>query len=1179
MALDIEFQKLKQRWLKEKNYEGERIAVGETTLGGSIISSVNRVLREMNNKEHESTAEELCETMEVGDRRLTPEEKKVCNFVLRNLLKIKDIRGNECAGKNIDAELKEYVYCTAVNLWSTLYRMQHCDKKNGVEKAYSIMKGISEGVSEQIKCNVCEYGKLEPMMIRGRVNMLDYIYGPMTANNTIMTLINKDSKPTPKCEDEKDALTKLGLQHNSGTMNTGSKGSSRDQHLKSRQGQGSAAGDKLLSELIQRWIVKKDEWDEDRVHKGIWIDIGKIFDNMIPTFNQEEEIIREWCSEYMGEGENVTWDQSEKEFCKAVLKIILYTNGLTQNSAVRESVKTEDTVETYFRCIVGWVVLVQLYGGHCLFNKVIPYLSEMVEGLVQVNGEEMTDHICYNFDLKKSAIGGKVLWGTIKKWVDEKKKTEVGEGGIKKHEWIMTNLNCPSESTGSKGKMEHNSKGGSHGPEWKDKNIFEEFQKIMKEENYLSQAGANQVMEKMNPNHSEEEMKKKLESEIQVKVQEEKKAAAAVAKAAVAATVKSPQPVTHPCYSSQSEEETAKRRANEQKGDQLRDAWEKKKEEFTKNGTPDQDEMKEKMDHEVNRLLGELKNYMNMREQRTNIPQICGDLKHEKEKDKTNQMKRVCKRLVRVIYWMEGWDRVKKNWKEKNGKVDEWQQYLKCVIGNTVILRIFKDKCEAEPIMEVIAQTMEGKAKNFPPKKYAGMECSWIRKMDIKNGEKLIDEKVEGWLKIARSKNNGVSELDQVMIWMTCKTGEKKSEGKNEKKNCRSDRIMDLMNWGRSKELGDLVNTDQPATKPSTAGTTNGVNKASKSATASNITTTKEECESIGENDTPDRIAACLDVLNGQNSPDKSDDNDVLTNVSWTGLRGQIDLELPEKEKPVLYIYEDINDLGEAFGGGVPGGPAGTQSAGGGGGGGPNSNSVYHVSPQPPSHKSNDGSPGAEGPTSTTPPTTTTGVSSPTAIPLSNPIDPSKLLSPYLPTIPVAIATSVISYLLWKYFAVPIRRRRYRRAHPTLGPTLQEQIMDYGMNQDGPHEYTLVKERKPRSTSIKRRKKRVPGRRRAGRGGVRRRMIIDIHLEVLDECQKGDLHSTKEDFFEILVQEFMGSEFMKEDFVSMENVSKEEVPKEQVPCSDSGFREGRPLFVRKMLLRNRFQGHVAGFRV
>ncbi|ANQ05994.1 SICA antigen [Plasmodium coatneyi] len=124
-------------------------------------------------------------------------------------------------------------------------------------------------------------------------------------------------------------------------------------------------------------------------------------------------------------------------------------------------------------------------------------------------------------------------------------------------------------------------------------------------------------------------------------------------------------------------------------------------------------------------------------------------------------------------------------------------------------------------------------------------------------------------------------------------------------------------------------------------------------------------------------------------------------------------------------------------------------------------------------------------------------------------------------------------------------RKRYRRAYQVRGPTVQEELLGHVDDQaDGPHAYTLVKERKPRSTPKKRRKKRVPVR--------RRRMIIDIHLEVLDECQKGDTKLLQEDFFEILVQEFMRSEFVKE-----EKVPKDQTPKEQVACSDSGFREGR----------------------
>ncbi|ANQ08417.1 SICA antigen [Plasmodium coatneyi] len=138
------------------------------------------------------------------------------------------------------------------------------------------------------------------------------------------------------------------------------------------------------------------------------------------------------------------------------------------------------------------------------------------------------------------------------------------------------------------------------------------------------------------------------------------------------------------------------------------------------------------------------------------------------------------------------------------------------------------------------------------------------------------------------------------------------------------------------------------------------------------------------------------------------------------------------------------------------------------------------------------------------------------------------------------------------------RRKRYKRAHQVRGPLpLEQQIVDH-VDDVGPHEYYLVKERKPHSTSIKRRKKRGVGRCRAGRHpGVRRRMIIDIHLEVLNECQKMDLHSTKEDFFEILKKNVpeedvpsSDSGFREEDFVPTEDIRKE-----QFPCSHSGFRE------------------------
>ncbi|ANQ09353.1 SICA antigen [Plasmodium coatneyi] len=163
-----------------------------------------------------------------------------------------------------------------------------------------------------------------------------------------------------------------------------------------------------------------------------------------------------------------------------------------------------------------------------------------------------------------------------------------------------------------------------------------------------------------------------------------------------------------------------------------------------------------------------------------------------------------------------------------------------------------------------------------------------------------------------------------------------------------------------------------------------------------------------------------------------------------------------------------------------------------------------------------------------------------------------------------------------KYFAVPIKRRRYRRAHYVSGPTSQERVLAHVDEPDDPQEYTLVKKRKqPRSVPTKTKKpKKLVDRR-----GVGRRTIIDIHLEILDECQREDLHSTKEDFFEILVREFMRPEFIKEKNVPEEQVSMVDVPKEQVRSSgsDSGFRE-EDFVPQKNFLKEEVPSSDSGFR-
>ncbi|CAA9991205.1 SICAvar, type I [Plasmodium knowlesi strain H] len=165
------------------------------------------------------------------------------------------------------------------------------------------------------------------------------------------------------------------------------------------------------------------------------------------------------------------------------------------------------------------------------------------------------------------------------------------------------------------------------------------------------------------------------------------------------------------------------------------------------------------------------------------------------------------------------------------------------------------------------------------------------------------------------------------------------------------------------------------------------------------------------------------------------------------------------------------------------------------------------------------------------------------------PILLTDLLTPFLPLAPVSIGLSAMAYYLWKYFG-PLGKggARFRRSPAEIrGPSVQEQLLDH-VEEAGSHEYRLVKERKPRSAPTRTKRS----------GPVNRRTIIEIHFEVLDECQKGDTQLNQKDFLELLVQEFMGSELMEEEQVPkeevlMEGVPMELVPIEEVPSLGSGF--------------------------
>ncbi|KJP90001.1 hypothetical protein AK88_00170 [Plasmodium fragile] len=113
-----------------------------------------------------------------------------------------------------------------------------------------------------------------------------------------------------------------------------------------------------------------------------------------------------------------------------------------------------------------------------------------------------------------------------------------------------------------------------------------------------------------------------------------------------------------------------------------------------------------------------------------------------------------------------------------------------------------------------------------------------------------------------------------------------------------------------------------------------------------------------------------------------------------------------------------------------------------------------------------------------------------------------------------AVTVALLGYSLWKYFAYlgKQRRRTYRTVRDVPSPPLDEDILDHLQRGELPppdYGYTLIRDRQPASTS---------GRTRPPR--VHKRTIIELHLEVLHDCEATEWDNVKDDYLQILVEEF-----------------------------------------------------------
>ncbi|KJP85751.1 hypothetical protein AK88_04621 [Plasmodium fragile] len=113
-----------------------------------------------------------------------------------------------------------------------------------------------------------------------------------------------------------------------------------------------------------------------------------------------------------------------------------------------------------------------------------------------------------------------------------------------------------------------------------------------------------------------------------------------------------------------------------------------------------------------------------------------------------------------------------------------------------------------------------------------------------------------------------------------------------------------------------------------------------------------------------------------------------------------------------------------------------------------------------------------------------------------------------------AVTVALLGYSLWKYFAYlgQKRRRTYRTVRDVPSPPLDEEILDHLQRGELPppdYGYTMIRDTQPPSTS---------GRGRPPR--VHKRTIIELHLEVLNECAATEWENVKDDYWQIVVEQF-----------------------------------------------------------
>ncbi|ANQ09528.1 Duffy binding protein, partial [Plasmodium coatneyi] len=292
-------------------------------------------------------------------------------------------------------------------------------------------------------------------------------------------------------------------------------------------------GDNLLATLIRQWADDQGSCNKE----GIWEYIQKIFIDMVDTFRFTGDPVKMICADVKGTSRGGLLGR-KKEYCKAMLKIFLYINGLTQNITLRET--NTDRIKgvgAYLTCLVGNVTLIDLYGEHCWFEEIVEYISKAMGPHLKQKKIPDNSGICKSIDFGKTKIGTQLVGVKIKEWIEDRRVKDGNNNGINRYKDLMESTRRENDCKEHEDKGSSKSNGG-----WLNVQDIMKIKETIKKGEYVTRTEADKIVEAIDTSGGDDKILKELGEKVDAKIEEEKQRIPA--QVPVPEAVPRPQPVS-----------------------------------------------------------------------------------------------------------------------------------------------------------------------------------------------------------------------------------------------------------------------------------------------------------------------------------------------------------------------------------------------------------------------------------------------------------------------------------------------------------------------------------------------------------------------------------------------------------------------------------------------------------